>query len=237
MSAREEILARIRTALGPADERTQTTTIPRNYRTTTGEDLTTFLDRLAHYDATTHLVDAADLVGKINELLAGKHIVVPNGIAPEWSAQASELRDDPPLTPHQLDDSDGVITTCALAIAQTGTIVLDAGPGMGRRALTLVPDYHLCIVREEQIVPSVPEAIIKLEDPTRPLTFISGPSATVDIEMVRVRGVHGPRRLEVIVVTTPAAAATTPAAAVTTPAAAVTTPAAAVTAPGTGRDS
>jgi L-lactate dehydrogenase complex protein LldG len=96
-----------------------------------------------------------------------------------------------------------VITTCALAIAQTGTIVLDGGPGMGRRALTLLPDYHLCVVRTDQIVGSVPEAIRTLQEHrTRPLTFVSGPSATVDIEMTRVRGVHGPRRLEVIVATT-----------------------------------
>lgn len=206
MSAREEILTRISTALGPSGNERPETTIPRTYRTTTEDDLTTFLDRLAHYDATTHLVAPADLESKVNDLLAGRRVVVPAGIPDAWTARAqtTRLTDDPPLTPDQLDTSDGVITTCALAIAQTGTIVLDAGPGMGRRALTLVPDYHLCVVGQDQVVSSVPEAITKLEeDPTRPLTFISGPSATVDIEMVRVRGVHGPRRLEVIVVTTP----------------------------------
>jgi L-lactate dehydrogenase complex protein LldG len=116
-----------------------------------------------------------------------------------WIERLDPLRDDPPLDAHALDEADGVITTCTLAIAQSGTIVLDGGPGMGRRILSLVPDYHLCVVRAEQLVGSLPEAIAKLE-PTRPLTFISGPSATVDIEMVRVHGVHGPRRLEVVLV-------------------------------------
>jgi len=111
-----------------------------------------------------------------------------------------DQRDEPALDAQTLDAVDGVITTCTVAIAQSGTIVLDGGPGMGRRILSLVPDYHLCVVRLDQLVGSLPEAIEKL-DPTRPLTFISGPSATVDIEMVRVRGVHGPRRLEVILVT------------------------------------
>lgn len=204
MSAREEILTRIRAALGPQDQPgPQAAAIPRAYRTATDDDLQTFLDRLAHYDATTHLVAPGDLEAKVGALLEGRQIVVPAGIPDAWTEHANALPDGPPLTPHQLDASDGVITTCALAIAQTGTIVLDGSPGMGRRALTLVPDYHLCVVRQNQIVSSVPEAITKLEDPTRPLTFISGPSATVDIEMVRVRGVHGPRRLEVIVVTAP----------------------------------
>ena len=128
-------------------------------------------------------------------------MIVPDG----WTAAVEDpLTDDPPLTYDQIDASDGVITMCALAIAQTGTIVLDGGAGMGRRVLTLLPDYHLCVVRQEQIVSSVPEAIAKLgaTGPTRPITFISGPSATVDIEMTRVRGVHGPRNLEVIITTT-----------------------------------
>jgi L-lactate dehydrogenase complex protein LldG len=197
MSAREEILTRIKAALG---SQTPSTDIPRHYRTTTDDDLSTFLDRLADYDATTHLVDPSDLDQTIRETLAHrKRIVVPAGIPDAWTADLDPITDHPPLTPDDLDAADGVLTTCALAIAQTGTIVLDGGPGMGRRALTLLPDYHLCVVKSEQIVSSVPEAIATLTEPTRPLTFISGPSATVDIEMTRVRGVHGPRNLEVIV--------------------------------------
>jgi L-lactate utilization protein LutC len=201
MSSRDEILTRVRTAIAGA---APTQPPPRDYRTTTTDDLDTFLDRLAHYDATTHVIEAADLNRTVSTTLGGRAIVVPDGIPETWLTDIHVLTDDPPLTHDQIDQSQGVLTTCTLAIAQTGTIVLDGGPGMGRRALTLLPDYHLCVVRHDQIVASVPEAIAKLHDhPTRPITFISGPSATVDIEMTRVRGVHGPRNLEVIVVKPP----------------------------------
>jgi L-lactate dehydrogenase complex protein LldG len=198
MSARDDILTRIRMAIAGA---TPTEPPRRDYQTTTDDGLDAFLDRLAHYDATTHVVDPADLEATIKSTLKDrKRVIVPDA----WTAAVEEpLTDDPPLTYDEIDQSQGVLTTCALGIAQTGTIVLDAGRGMGRRVLTLLPDYHLCVVRQDQIVASVPDAIATLQtDPTRPLTFISGPSATVDIEMTRVRGVHGPRNLEVIVTTT-----------------------------------
>ncbi|HEY6397995.1 MAG TPA: LUD domain-containing protein [Solirubrobacteraceae bacterium] len=200
MSAREEILARVRTALAPAAGRV--TPVPRDYRTEAPNGIQVFIDRLAHYDADARIVDESELEDAVRRALQARgaeRIVTPDGMPASWLGEVQAVTDSPPLTPEELDATDGVVTTCAIAIADTGTIVLDGSAGMGRRALTLVPDYHLCVVRVEQLVGSIPEGVARL-DPTRPLTFISGPSATVDIEMVRVRGVHGPRTLDVIVV-------------------------------------
>jgi L-lactate dehydrogenase complex protein LldG len=160
-----------------------------------------FVERLHHYGASARIVPAADLYAAVLAALAERgvrRLVAPDGLTERWLETVEPLRDEPPLDPYALDRADGVLTTCAVAIAATGTIVLDGGAGMGRRALTLLPDYHLCVVRADQIVSTVPEALARL-DPVRALTFISGPSATVDIEMVRVRGVHGPRHLDVII--------------------------------------
>jgi L-lactate dehydrogenase complex protein LldG len=199
VSARGEILARVREAIAPAPAAAPE--LPREYRTHTGDGIDTFIACLRHYQVQTRRIPGSELAHTIGTTLRerGAHrIVAPEGIPRDWLMGLEPLRDTPPLNPHTLDGADAVVTTCAVAIAQTGTIVLDGSAGMGRRALSLVPDYHLCVVRSDQIAGSVPEAIATL-DPRRPLTFISGPSATVDIEMVRVVGVHGPRRLDVII--------------------------------------
>ncbi len=154
-----------------------------------------------------------ELPGAIEEALRRRgvrRLVVPPHLPKEWVPEDIEtLRDSARLrlTNEELDGSDGVLTGCALGIAQTGTIVLDSGRAQGRRVLTLLPDYHLCVVREDQIVGLVPEAFAKLEDAVkvggRAITFISGPSATSDIELNRVEGVHGPRNLHVVILTAP----------------------------------
>ena len=190
-SAREEILQRIRDARVPAAE-----PVVRGYRDTGPGGVELFAERVADYRAVVHVVTD---VPEALDRLRGKRIVVPPDVPAEWLVDGVEWLHEP-LTIEELDRSDGVLTGCAVAIADTGTIVLDGGVAQGRRALTLLPDHHLCVVRADQIAASVPEALHRLE-PTRPLTFISGPSATSDIELNRVEGVHGPRTLEVLVVT------------------------------------
>lgn len=189
-SAREEILARIRNARVPAAR-----PVVRGYRQTGSGGVEMFAERVTDYRAVVHVVSNVPAALKT---LAGKRIVAPEGLPDEWLVDGvTWLRE--PLSIDELDLADGVLTGCAVAIADTGTIVLDGGEAQGRRALTLLPDYHLCVVRADQIAASVPEGLARLE-PTRPLTFISGPSATSDIELNRVEGVHGPRTLEVLIV-------------------------------------
>jgi L-lactate dehydrogenase complex protein LldG len=190
-SAREEILQRIRDARVPA-----VGPIVRGYNQDGPGGIELFAERVADYRAIVHVVTN---VPQSLEALKGKRIVAPHDVPAEWLVDGVTWLHEP-LTIDELDQADGVLTGCAVAIADTGTIVLDAGEAQGRRALTLLPDYHLCVVRADQIAASVPEALHRL-DPTRPLTFISGPSATSDIELSRVEGVHGPRTLEVLIVT------------------------------------
>ena len=159
---------------------------------------------MAEYRATVTRIIAAHLAETVARLCrergARRIAVAPGG--PDVRSGVELVVDDPPLSPQALDELDGVLTGCALAIAETGTIVLDGSERSGRRALTLVPDWHLCVVEAGSVVPGVPDAVAALADAARegrPLTLVSGPSATSDIELDRVEGVHGPRTLDVLV--------------------------------------
>ena len=209
MSSRDTVLARIRTAT--AATATQPDTIERAYLTAhVPEDPDSLVDllaeNLAEYRAQVHRCTEDQLPALLARLLSergSRSVVVPPGLPPEWLGHSAIRRlpdADGPLSVEELDAADSVVTGCLLAIAETGTIVLDAGDGQGRRALTLLPDHHVCVVRTPgQVVASLPRAM-PLIDPRRPLTWISGPSATSDIELDRVEGVHGPRTLEVVLV-------------------------------------
>jgi L-lactate dehydrogenase complex protein LldG len=144
---------------------------------------------------------AAAAVRRALARTGARTLVVPPGLPGDLVPEGtwSRLEDVPSLTVQQLDAADAVLTTVSVAIALTGTVILDHGPGQGRRALTLLPDQHVCVVRAGQIAPDVPEAL-SLLTPHRPLTLVSGPSATSDIELDRVEGVHGPRTLDIIVI-------------------------------------
>ena len=211
-SSKKLILARIRAALGdvPVTEAPDAVPVARDYVLShvAGDAVGLFAERVADYRATVTRTSENQAPAAVARILGGRGIgtlVVPDGFPEAWLADwaagpgRSPVRDEPPLAAADLDAADGVVSTAAAAIALTGTIVLDAGPGQGRRALTLVPDYHLCVVRASQVAEDVPAAVRAL-DPRRPTTFVSGPSATSDIELDRVEGVHGPRTLDVLIV-------------------------------------
>jgi L-lactate dehydrogenase complex protein LldG len=202
VSARDVVLARIASARAgaPVPE------VPRDYSRTgrhspgSPEALDLLEDRLSDYKAGVHRCAADGVPGVVAELLGGTSAVVPPGLDTTWAPDATV--DDLSMDALALDRFDAVVTAATAAAAETGTIVLDSSPTTGRRALSLVPDHHICVVDASQVVHSVPELLARLE-PTRPLTFVSGPSATSDIELQRVEGVHGPRRLDVILVVDP----------------------------------
>jgi L-lactate dehydrogenase complex protein LldG len=199
MSARDEILGRIREAVAGAPV---PATPEAAYRRSLGKvDLVAlFAERIVDYDVTVHVTDdVAATVADACTAHAVRRLAVPLELPEDWRPQGIELVPDDGLSARELDAVDGALTGCALAIAETGTIVLDCGPTQGRRALTLIPDLHVCVVYADTIVGTVPEAFDRVSV-ERAVTFVSGPSATSDIELSRVRGVHGPRRLDVIVV-------------------------------------
>ncbi|KEG38377.1 MULTISPECIES: LutC/YkgG family protein [Streptomyces] len=209
MSSRERILGRVRRALAdvpPGED----VPVERDYlrehgERTVEETVDLLAENLADYRAVVHRTDAGSLPGVVAELLAAhgaSTVLVPPGLDESWlaAAEVTQVPDEASSTPYELDRVDSVVTACAVAVAETGTIVLDGSPDQGRRRISLIPDHHICVVRVPgQVVASVPQALERL-DPARPLTWISGPSATSDIELDRVEGVHGPRTLEVVLV-------------------------------------
>jgi L-lactate dehydrogenase complex protein LldG len=222
-SSKDQILGRIRAAghdSGPAAAAGRTiadadaayAALPREYlrahHDAATHDITElFAERAADYRAVVERVPEAGLAAAIARVLGERAaaapgpVLVPGGLPDGWlaglPAGITLARDEPPLTAAELDQMAGVVTGCAVAIAETGTIILDHGPGQGRRALTLVPDFHLVIVQAGQVADDLADAFARL-DPARPHTLISGPSATSDIELIRVEGVHGPRTLHVL---------------------------------------
>jgi L-lactate dehydrogenase complex protein LldG len=204
VSTRDQVLGRIRRALAdvPRGESPDDVPVNRDYlrvhgRRSAEETAELLAENLTDYRAIVHRTNAAELPGRIAALLAARgarRVVVPPGLPPQWASAADGIElvpDTVELTHRDLDAVDSVIT---------GSLVLDASPDQGRRRITLVPDHHICVVRVPgQVVGSVPEGLERL-DPGRPLTWISGPSATSDIELDRVEGVHGPRTLEVVLV-------------------------------------
>ncbi len=203
MSAREEILARVRSAkVVPTDH-----AIRRGYAHT--QDLPDpagmFVERVEDYQATVIRTGPEGVAAAVAASLEGAaRVVVPSGFNPSWLPEGLDIvLDEPALSSDDLDRVDAVVTSAVVGIAVTGTIVLDHTEGQGRRALTLVPDRHVCVLTADQIVGDVPEAVARLSASVsagRPLTWVSGPSATVDIELIRVHGVHGPRTLRIVLV-------------------------------------
>jgi L-lactate dehydrogenase complex protein LldG len=212
MSSKDVILGRIRSALGPGIAAPE---IPRDYRRGSDKpdaglpdlglpDLDLLVERLADYKAVVHRVTTGEsgIAAAIRAILGSGTVVCPPGLPTDWLPPEIEAVVDDGLPADRIAAADAVVTGAAVAVAETGTIVLDASPDQGRRIITLLPDLHICVLRPEQVVASVPEAVARL-DPRRPLTWISGPSATSDIELNRVEGVHGPRNLHVILLEAP----------------------------------
>ena len=213
LSAKEEILARVRTALAAPrrDQVTEAADVPRDYQRADGKpEVTTepakmrdvLVRRLEDYTAVVHRTTAAELPGAIAAALGdARSVIAPPGVPASWTDELDlpVTRDDGTAGPRRLDAVDAVLTGCHTAIAATGTIVLRGDELGGRRVISLVPDRHVVVVDAEQVVLGVPKAIERMDaDPGAPWTMISGPSATSDIELSRVEGVHGPRRLEVV---------------------------------------
>lgn len=215
MNAKQAILGRIRAALADVDERDPQLDVPMTYEygraLDTADVVADLVEKIEDYKATVVRVQADGITDALRQAvqdLGSTDVVVPDGVDDAWveSLQAGGVtihHDEPQLTHAQLNEIDTVVTTCAVAMADSGTIALDHGPGQGRRALTLLPDRHIVVCRTDQVVSDVPEGVARLRpavEDRRPITWISGGSATSDIELSRVEGVHGPRTLVVVLV-------------------------------------
>jgi L-lactate dehydrogenase complex protein LldG len=210
MSAKTDILKSIRGALGVSGgaDRGPELPVERDYRVSLGLEpearIELFVDRLVDYNATVYRCESENIAATVAEALGvrGKSgLVVPSGLPKEWLPAGFDFTVDDGLDYDALDASQGALTASTAAIAFTGSIILTHSPAEGRRALSLIPDYHLCVVFESTVRETVPEALRSLKDRrTSPITTIAGPSATADIEMMRVKGVHGPRTLDVVIV-------------------------------------
>jgi L-lactate dehydrogenase complex protein LldG len=195
VNARDDILGRVRAALVDAPE-APTAAVPRRTSDPSVDVVALFCERVADYRAVVERCTPEQVDARIRAALPdAARVVVP----PDLDLDVAGAVPDDGLSAADLDALDAVVTRARVGIAETGTIVLDHGPGQGRRAISLVPDRHVCVVEASQVVADVPDAVALL-DASRPLTWISGPSATSDIELDRVEGVHGPRLLHVIVV-------------------------------------
>jgi L-lactate dehydrogenase complex protein LldG len=208
--AREEVLSRVRRALAdvPREEQPEAVTVPRDYlEREPAAGVERFVERVADYGSFVEVVreeGVSHTVEAICRTFGVTAVVVPADLPPAWIPRGIDAIPETGLEVRDLDRVGAALTGCALGIAETGTVVFDAGAKQGRRALTLVPDVHVCVIGEEQVVDGVPAALRRLSRDVRgrrrPLTFVSGPSATSDIEFTRVEGVHGPRRFGLIVV-------------------------------------
>lgn len=209
--ARSTVLERIRRSQAkssPSPARSNWGELPRTYQQhgclSPEARLHLLEDRLRDYDAEVTRVHSREVAEAAGDVLKGRGpgpTLMPAGFPEIWRPRGVALTEDDEQSPRGLDHFDNVVVTVSVAIAQTGTLVLQSGPGEGRRALTLIPDFCLCLVRESNVVETVPEAFARLDEvKTHPITFLSGPSATADIEMTRIKGVHGPRFLHVFVI-------------------------------------
>jgi L-lactate dehydrogenase complex protein LldG len=194
-TSRDEILGAVRSALAGTAPAPRP---PIPHGSAPDDVVGLFAERVADYRAVVERCTERQLAARLEAALPEGRVVVPAGLSVHVPDAVVDGQPEG-LTAAELDACAAVVTDATVGIAETGTIVLDHGPGQGRRAITLVPDVHVCIVRADQVVADVPDAMPRL-DPTKPLTWISGPSATSDIELDRVEGVHGPRTLHVLLV-------------------------------------